>query len=113
MATNPEYHQPNGRFKAGNPGGPGGNRRTPLITPAIFKELEKLDRVSGQTNAEVIAENVVRMAKEGEEWAVKIVVDRTEGRVREQVDATVELHRTIRLLDYDDPALKAGEDEGA
>jgi len=72
-------------------------------------------RVGGDTitKLEAVMRAVYGYALKGQSWAVQFIAERTEGKVRDQVDSSVETHHTIRLLDFDDPALKAGEDEGA
>lgn len=76
-------------FRKGQSGNPAGRPKA-VLSAALRKKLEEFDpRADGaQTNAERIAERVVALAVEGNLEAVKICLDRLEGRPRQSVTVT-------------------------
>jgi len=64
------------RFKPGQSGNPAGARRTkPLDLPKSYqKELAKIDPVSGRSNAELIAEQIVARAVSGDVQALMLTL---------------------------------------
>lgn len=96
--------------KSGNPAGPQKRR---LITTHIERELlqQAKDATDRQdvTKARKIAEQVVKMAEEGDKWAIQFVTERTEGRP----DQHVSIGRNVReLTDADLADIAAGSGEG-
>lgn len=96
--------------KSGNPAGPQKRR---LITTHIERELlqQAKDATDKQdvTKARKIAEQVVKMAEDGDKWAIQFVTERTEGRP----DQHVSISRNVReLTDADLADIAAGSGEG-
>lgn len=49
--------------------------------PEVFQDIQELaEGYPGKTNAEVIAEKVIEAARDGKQWAIELVHDRTEGK---------------------------------
>jgi hypothetical protein len=79
---------PNGRFMVGNPGGPKGPRHN-AVSQWIKLILER------DGNAEAIAQVIVDLAKAGDHRFVEILLDRTEGKVKDGVDLTTDIRTTV------------------
>ena len=90
------------RFKPGQSGNPGGKPRNPTINPeaktlpkivphhvsltAILKEiLQRVPDGEHKTNAELIMDKLVEMAKGGDRQAIKDVHERVDGKVPDQL----------------------------
>ncbi len=73
------------RFKPGQSGNPGGRPKSKLVTQAYQELLEEVDRKSGKTFAQIIAEKVIREALNNNLAAVKEITDRTEGKAAQAV----------------------------
>ena len=67
-----------GRFRPGNPGGPGNPYAKSV---AEFRSI--LYEVLTPERMRAVAETLVRQAELGEQWAVKELLDRTIGKLRE------------------------------
>jgi hypothetical protein len=77
--ANPQNLKP---WPKGTSGNPAGRPRRDKITTALLEEVAKVsphDR-AGRTNAELIAEAMVRRATRGDVQAAKEIARRTEGR---------------------------------
>ncbi len=72
-------------FKPGQSGNPGGRPKSKLVTQAYQELLEEVDRKSGKTFAQIIAEKVIREALNNNLAAVKEITDRTEGKAAQAV----------------------------
>ena len=72
-------------FKPGQSGNPGGRPKSKQITQAYQELLETVDRKSGKTWAQIIAENIVKEALNNNLAAVKEITDRTEGKAAQAV----------------------------
>ena len=73
------------RFRPGQSGNPGGRPKSKQITQAYQELLETVDRKSGKTLAQIIAENIVKEALNNNLAAVKEITDRTEGKAAQAV----------------------------
>lgn len=96
------------RFRPGQSGNPGGRPKGRSLTALIREALER-EQVApesegggstGKTGAEALAEVIVGRALKGQFLFAKEVLDRTEGKVRQQLDvsATGELFSTVLYL---------------
>lgn len=79
------------KFQPGQSGNPAGRPKKLPITDAIRAELEQLGE-DGISNDVAIARVLVRLAKSGNMDAIREISDRTEGKVRQRIEA-----------DYDTP----------
>ena len=93
-------------WKKGESGNPSGRPKRPL-TDAYNAQLARVkdgDR-QGRTYAQLIAEAQIKQAIKGNTMAAKEVADRTEGRVRQAVEVTletpVEFHVQVNFVDPD------------
>lgn len=70
-------------FQKGQSGNPNGRpRKGNALSELIRKQLqEPAEAADGKTNAQVIAEKLVTLASAGDIDALKILLDRTEGKV--------------------------------
>lgn len=97
-------------WEKGKSGNPQGMRKRRLITTHIERELLVADETGNATKARKIAEQVVKMAEEGDKWAIQFVTERTEGRP----DQHVSISRSVReLTDADLADIAAGSSPGA
>lgn len=78
---NPTLHDSHGKFKAGNPGGPGNPNMKKLAS--YRKALEQA--VSAKDFKEVI-KKLVELAKGGDVQAIKVLLDRTLGKAEQNIN---------------------------
>lgn len=97
-------------WEKGKSGNPAGNQRRRLITNHIERELLHASEGNPDaTKARKIAEQVVKLAEDGDKWAIQFVTERTEGRP----DQHVSISRSVReLTDADLADIAAGSSEG-
>lgn len=101
--ADPAYHDSRGKFAPGNPGGPGQKGKRAMLTPHLVRLLEEAHPLEpGKTRGEVLARKLVELADTMEEWAVKLVYDRAEGKARESIGLEVDLPGPIQLLNLGD-----------
>lgn len=97
-------------WEKGKSGNPAGSPKRRLITTHIERELLQAAADGNATKARKIAEQVVKMAEEGDKWAIQFVTERTEGRP----DQHVSISNSVReLSDADLTDIAAGSSEGA
>lgn len=75
-------------WKPGQSGNPAGRPKKEMTLVSLIKdELDKVpeDEKSGKTNVQLIAEALMRKATSGNAEAIKIVLDRVEGKVKQVV----------------------------
>lgn len=101
-------------WEKGKTGNPNGRTARRLITSHIERELllkaKNAEATGNATKARAIAEQVVKMAEEGDKWAIQFVTERTEGRP----DQHVSISRSVReLSDADLANIASGSGEGA
>lgn len=97
-------------WEKGKSGNPAGSPKRRLITSHIERELLIAAGDGNVTKARKIAEKVVKLAEEGDKWAIQFVTERTEGRP----DQHVSISRSVReLTDADLADIAAGGSEGA
>ncbi len=89
---NPQNLKP---FQPGQSGNPGGRPRSALMSQALRAALEREpgEKWRPQTEAEAIAESLVREARRGSVKAATLIADRTEGRARQQIEISNSLDR--------------------
>ena len=96
-------------WKKGESGNPQGSQKRRLITGNIERALSEAAASGNGNKARAIAEQVVKMAEEGDRWAIQFVTERTEGRP----DQNVNIRQTAReLSDADLANIAAGSGEG-
>jgi hypothetical protein len=100
-------------WKKGESGNPQGRTARRLITTHIERELlqaaKDAEGRNDVTKARKIAEQVVRMAEEGDRWAIKFVTERTEGKP----DQHVSIGRSVQELTDDELTnIATGRSEG-
>lgn len=101
-------------FRKGQSGNPNGRPKRELVTTHIERELLQPAKEANQsgdvTKARKIAEQVVKMAEEGDKWAIQFVTERTEGRP----DQPVSIRESVReLSDADLANIAAGSGDRA
>ena len=74
-----------GRFVKGNPGGPG----RPSLAGEILKVLSENDARTGKPNVHQVAVATVELAKKGSIGHVNLIIERTDGKVSQPIDATL------------------------
>ena len=83
------------RFKPGNCANPGGRPKSRLISAELRNKIAEIDPndSQGRTNAEVVAEKIVEMAKNGDIKAIAEVIDRIEGKATQSMNVlSVQIH---------------------
>jgi hypothetical protein len=73
-----------GRYLPGQSGNPGGRPKSAVISEALREKLAQ--EVNGQTRAELVAEKAIVLAQEGSVRSLKLIADRTEGRVPQTIN---------------------------
>jgi hypothetical protein len=83
--ANPQNLKP---FQPGQSGNPGGRPKSAAMSQALRAALELPpgEKCQPQTEAEAIAESLIRQAKRGSVKAAVLICDRTEGRPRQQIE---------------------------
>lgn len=81
----------------------GGRPKKEVCIPEILRSIlhEEIGEGGKITRLEAILKKVVKMAYEGDHWAIGYLSDRTEGRAVERIDQTLK-HEPIRVFDFDD-----------
>jgi uncharacterized protein with von Willebrand factor type A (vWA) domain len=79
------------RFKPGQSGNPSGRPKN-VLSKALRKKLDELesDAPDARSNADRIADKLVSLALDGNLEAIKVVLDRMEGRPRQTVSLTLD-----------------------
>lgn len=79
----------NPNWVKGQSGNPKGRPKgTKLLGPVLRRVLEEAGAKTGQPNYELVARKLVTLAIAGELDAIKVVLDRVDGRVTEHLDHT-------------------------
>lgn len=88
-------------FQPGRSGNPHGSRRRTLISDALNLELASVDPTdpAARTKARRVAEKLVELAMAGLPEAIRIVLERTEGKVAQPLEAEVAGELVIRWAD--------------
>ena len=73
-----------GRWKKGESGNPAGRPPKNLSITSLVKELLETEDATGKTNAELIAEAIIELAKKKDLPAIRELLDRIEGKVTEK-----------------------------
>lgn len=73
LQTAPPPHP--GHYKPGQSGNPGGRPRTAPITKALREKLDETDEKTGLTNAEMIAQALIKKAKGADIWAIREITE--------------------------------------
>lgn len=107
--VDPSIRDNKGRFVAGNPGGPGGNKRLPMLLPILREKLAQLSPDEKRTNAEAIVDELIAAALDRDEWAVKEIMNRVDGKVQDAEKSETMLAVPIRLIDFDPDVSRAGD----
>jgi hypothetical protein len=81
------------RFKPGQSGNPSGRPKN-VLSKSLRKKLEELesDAPDARSNADLITDKLVTLALGGNLEAIKIVLDRMEGRPRQSISVDVDEH---------------------
>lgn len=92
-------HTPDGRFAPGNCANPLGRPRKESTLPdCIRSELEKIDPKTGKTNAQLIADQVMKRAISGDKQMIEIALDYVTGKpvqsINQQLLGAVQLNVT-------------------
>jgi len=99
-----------GRFAKGNPGGPGRGKKVRRIEHILERIGEEEVTAQGMTmtKLEAVLRAVFAYALKGQSWAVQFIAERTEGKVRDQLEIA-ETTGPIRLIDFDPDVSRAGD----
>lgn len=85
------------QFKPGQSGNPSGRPKN-VLTKALRKKLEEVN--GDKSNAELVADKLVALALDGNLEAIKIALDRMEGRPRQSINVTTDSRERIeRAID--------------
>lgn len=87
MAAPKQRHS--GMFKKGQSGNPKGRPRNSKSVTGLIRELAEQEREGGKADREVIAENLIALAKAGEQWAIKEFLDRMDGKATQHIEQDV------------------------
>jgi hypothetical protein len=80
-------------WKPGESGNPGGRPRTKLITAELERMLEQeAPTADGKTWAAVIAEALLKKARQGDVRAITELANRIEGKARQTVDLELDVY---------------------
>ena len=89
------------QWKPGQSGNPKGRPKTDSVTRAIRSLLA--DGISGEPLYEAIAKVAVQKALQGDRHFWQFVVDRSDGKVLDQVNQSGEVEVTVR---YEEPGIR-------
>lgn len=85
-----EFPSKKHQFKKGNPGGPGRPKGDLSIVAALRRTLDQeRPELKGKKIADAIAERLVRMALEGDFKAIKELIDRFDGPIKQEIAAAI------------------------
>ena len=90
------------QWQPGQSGNPKGRPKTDSVTRAIRSLLE--DGINGQPLYDAIAKVAVQKALQGDKHFWQFVVDRSDGKVMDQVNQSGDVQVTVR---YEEPGLRA------
>ncbi len=91
------------RFQKNVSGNPAGRPKSAMLSDALRLKLrEAMPDASEKTVADGIADALIKQALNGEVSAIKEVFDRTEGKVSQRIDASLE------ILDWQNGILEFG-----
>lgn len=96
-------------WEKGKSGNPNGAPKRRLITSNIERALLEAATEGNVTKARKIAEQVVKLAEEGDKWAIQFVTERTEGRPDQHVSIS---NSARELSDSDLTDIASGSSEG-
>lgn len=65
---------------------------------SVMRDLMAVGESRGKTNAQVIADRVIDLARQGDKWAVDFIAERTEGKAAQAVMDTGEARQTEEAL---------------
>lgn len=84
------------RFERGNELGKLGDRgrRARFLTQQLISAITMWDEKQGRRNFEIMMDNVVERAKNGDQQAVDFIMERIEGKVPQSVSGTI-THQTL------------------
>lgn len=103
--------RPHWQFKPGFDPKRKGNGRKPGVTPfadLMRKRGEMVNR-EGKTVNQAIVDKVSELAEMGHEWAVKLMIERTEGKVKETIDLNHSTPELRQLADDELTRIAAGD----
>lgn len=89
-----------GRFKPGHSGNPGGRPKGTSITAALRELID-------EAGPDSVAGPLLEAAQAGDIKAIKVVLERTEGRVTEQLEHAGQITVRVEYADDLDPAAPA------
>jgi hypothetical protein len=93
------------RFTPGKSGNPAGKARSSLLTDVVRRQLSDSD------DLEAIATALIGKAKKGDLEAVKIILDRLEGRPKQPLEMDVSVHDWRETMQTFDISIEAMTDE--
>ena len=71
----------------GRSGNPTGRPKGPSLTPYLRAELDKPDGDTGRTKGEAVAEKLVELAIGGDVAALRVLLDRVDGRANDRTES--------------------------
>jgi len=84
--TSGDNRNADGTFKSGMSGNQKGRPKGIQQIPDLLRKIGEEDgSVAGYTKLEVVLRRVFQFALEGKSWAVEFIAERTEGRVRQEL----------------------------
>jgi len=103
--------RPHWQFKPGFDPKRIGNGRKPGVTPFadLMRKRGQEKGADGRTANEAIVARVEELAREGVEWAVKLMIERTEGKVKETIDLNHSTPELRQLADDELVRIAAGD----
>lgn len=84
-------------------GAPLGNQNAKCKRPfwnAVTEVLNERGGVNKAKGLRVVAEKLITAAEEGEQWAIKELADRLDGKAVQQIDATVDANLTVEIVKF-------------
>jgi hypothetical protein len=93
-------------FKKGQSGNPNGRPRkeftiSDLLRAKLDEEVEVFDKatkeISKIKNSDLVVDRILRAVRNGEKWAIEMLLDRIEGKPQQRIEQTTEIEGSLEM----------------